>query len=300
MLMSQQHLTDDEDDWEQMMEHLVTEDDTPVDNRFSERQQRLLPAILFSSWEEGKPFEALSNVGLFYSLHGEPPVVPDFMLSLQVEPRPVTGKKADRSYMTWIYGKPPDLVIEVVSNREGEELGRKLEIYAKVRVTFYVVYDPFQALGDRELRAFRLVEGKYLEMVPPTWFPEVELGLTIWDGPVEDVEARWLRFTDVQGELLLTPEEKAEASLKEAREAVERAEEADSRADEASARAESSEARAEESRARAEQSEARAEQSEARAKQSEARAKQSEAELHQARANLEAMSKKLRDLGIEP
>lgn len=279
MLMSQPHLTDDEDDWEEMMAHLVTEDDAPVDNRFSERQQRLLPAILFSSWEEGKPFEALSNVGLFYSLHGDPPVVPDFMLSLQVEPRPVTGKKADRSYMTWVYGKPPDLVIEVVSNREGEELGRKLEVYAKVRVTYYVVFDPFRALGDRELRAFRLVEGKYLEMVPPTWFPEVELGLTIWDGPVEDVEARWLRFTDAQGELLLTPEEKAEASLKQAKEAVERAQRADTRADD---------------------SEARAAELQARAEESQARAEMSEAELRQMRAELEAMSKKLRDLGLEP
>ena len=47
------------------LSHLVTEDDTPVDNRFSERQQRLLPHLLFSSWPEGRPFEALSNVGLF-------------------------------------------------------------------------------------------------------------------------------------------------------------------------------------------------------------------------------------------
>ena len=46
------------------LSHLITEDDRPVDNRFSERQQKLLSAVLFESWDEGKPFEALVDVGL--------------------------------------------------------------------------------------------------------------------------------------------------------------------------------------------------------------------------------------------
>lgn len=237
MIVNAQVPHENEDDWEEMMAHLVTEDETPVDNRFSERQQRLLPSLLFSSWEEGKPFEAVSNVGLFYSLHGEPPVVPDFMLSLGVEPRPVTGAKADRSYMTWIYGKAPDLVIEVVSNKEGGELSTKLEIYAKVRVTYYVVYDPFAMLGERELRAFRLAEGRYLEMVPATWLPEIGLGLTVWEGELEDTTSRWLRFTDRNGELLKTADERAKESESRAKEAETRAEDAESRAAEAEARA---------------------------------------------------------------
>ena len=237
MIVNAQVPHENEDYWEEMMAHLVTEDETPVDNRFSERQQRLLPSLLFSSWEEGKPFEAVSNVGLFYSLHGEPPVVPDFMLSLGVEPRPVTGAKADRSYMTWIYGKAPDLVIEVVSNKEGGELSTKLEIYAKVRVTYYVVYDPFAMLGERELRAFRLAEGRYLEMVPATWLPEIGLGLTVWEGELEDTTSRWLRFTDRNGELLKTADERAKESESRAKEAETRAEDAESRAAEAEARA---------------------------------------------------------------
>jgi Uma2 family endonuclease len=230
-----QHLVESEDSWDIDMSHLVTEDDTPVDNRFSERQQRLLPHTLFCSWEQGKPFEALSNVGLFYALHGTPPVVPDFMLSLGVEPRPVSAEKINRSYMTWVYGKPPDLVIEVVSNKEGEELGRKLEIYAQVRVTYYVVFDPFFMLGERELRAFRLMEGRYLEMVPPTWFPEVGLGLTIWEGDLEGVTARWLRFTDRQGQLLASGHEKAEQAEAKAEQAEAKAEQAAAKAEQAAA-----------------------------------------------------------------
>ncbi|MFP4441437.1 MAG: hypothetical protein ACLFVO_29765 [Chloroflexaceae bacterium] len=50
------------------VEHLVTEDDTPVDI-FSSKQQRLLVEPLYSSWDgpgNGRPFLAMSNIGLFY------------------------------------------------------------------------------------------------------------------------------------------------------------------------------------------------------------------------------------------
>lgn len=47
--------------------HIVTEDDTPVDN-LSEKQQRLLTEALYSSWlapNGSKRFLAAANVGLF-------------------------------------------------------------------------------------------------------------------------------------------------------------------------------------------------------------------------------------------
>jgi hypothetical protein len=64
--------------------HLVTEDDTAVDNLVSEKQQRLLVECLYSSFETETPFLATANVGLFYGLK-QPPLVPDVMLSLDVE-----------------------------------------------------------------------------------------------------------------------------------------------------------------------------------------------------------------------
>ena len=48
------------------VDHIVTEDDTPVDNIFSEKQQRLLTEPLYSSWTPGRLFLAAANVGLFY------------------------------------------------------------------------------------------------------------------------------------------------------------------------------------------------------------------------------------------
>ena len=49
--------------------NIVTEDDEPVDNIFSEKQQRLLTETLYSSWEgpgDGRKFFAAANIGVFY------------------------------------------------------------------------------------------------------------------------------------------------------------------------------------------------------------------------------------------
>ena len=68
--------------------HLVTEDDTPVDNLFSEKQMRLLVDSLYNGWigpSDGRPFLATTDVALYYALR-MPPLVPDLLLSLGVAP----------------------------------------------------------------------------------------------------------------------------------------------------------------------------------------------------------------------
>jgi len=65
---------------------LVTEDDTPVDNLFSAKQQRLLVESLYTSWAgpgQGRPFLADTNVGVFSTVPRHP-LVPDAFLSLDV------------------------------------------------------------------------------------------------------------------------------------------------------------------------------------------------------------------------
>ena len=71
-----------EDFWPDV-DDLVTEDDTPADNIFSEKQQRLLTEPLYSSGLD-RPFAAMANVGLFYQTH-HPALVRDMLLSLGVE-----------------------------------------------------------------------------------------------------------------------------------------------------------------------------------------------------------------------
>ena len=163
-----------------VVETLVTEDDTPVDNVFSEKQQRLLTEPLFCSWSgpgEGRPFVAMANVGLFYALRG-PPVVPDVLLSLGVKLPADIRLKHNRSYFVWEYGgKAPEVVIEIVSNREGGEDTKKLATYAEIGIRYYVIYDPDHMLGAEALRVYRLEGMSFHRLDEPIWFREVGLGL---------------------------------------------------------------------------------------------------------------------------
>ena len=104
---------------------LVTEDDTPVDNFASEKQQRLLVCSLYSSWQE-QTFLAAANVGVFHT-DGQPAIVPDVFLSFDVQVPENWWDKQNRSYLVWKFGKPPEVVIEIVSNKVGDELGNKLK-----------------------------------------------------------------------------------------------------------------------------------------------------------------------------
>ena len=142
---------------------LVTEDDTPVDNLFSAKQQRLLVEPLYTSWSgpgEGRSFLADANVGLFYGV-SQPPLVPDAFLSLDVQVPDDVWAKAGRSYLIWEYGKPPDVVIEIVSNQKGEEAERKLRLYAQLGIPYYVIFDPTGQLRAGPLRVYHDCNNVY-------------------------------------------------------------------------------------------------------------------------------------------
>ncbi|MGF1494236.1 MAG: Uma2 family endonuclease [Microcoleaceae cyanobacterium] len=211
--------------------HLTIEDDTPVDNFQSAQQQRLLVDALCSNDILPLPFIAEANVGLFYKLKGEP-VVPDMFLSLDVQRAEDLSERRDRAYFVWEFGKVPDICIEIVSNREGDEVtlsarskskGRaksKKDIYAQIGVTYYAVYDPLRQIQDEAnmnnalLRIWSLISGEYVELTPEsgitalgqaTLLDTTGVGLTLWEGQFEEkVTRQWLRWCDPQGEVLPT------------------------------------------------------------------------------------------------
>ncbi len=187
--------------------HLVTEDDTPVDNFIQEKLQRFLVECLYSSLKLEIPFLAAANVGLFYAIK-QAPLVPDVMLSLEVAVPEDWSQKKNRSYFAWELGKLPEVAIEIVSNKKGEELGSKLKDYARAGVAYYVVFDPLQKLGESKLRVYGLREGIYTEL-ENSWMEQVGLGLTLWQGEFEGINYNWLRWCDREGNLLLTGNERA-------------------------------------------------------------------------------------------
>ena len=198
------------EDWPQV-DHLVTEDDTPVDNIYCEKQQRLLTQSLYDSWSgpsDGRTFIALANVGLFYGIN-QPPLVPDVLVSLDVELPADIWTKRHRSYMIWEYGKPPEVVLELVSNTIGGEADVKLRTYARMGVAYYVLYDPIKQLSDQVLRVYALHPGNAAEL-QDMWLQGVELGLMLWQGKFEDREDTWLRWRDRDGQMLLTGAERAD------------------------------------------------------------------------------------------
>ena len=208
------------------VEHLITEDDTPVDNMFSEKQRRLLTRSLYASWKgpgPNRPFLAASDVGIFRSVN-EPPVVPDVFLSLDVIPPEDWWIKKGRSYFIWEYHKPPDLVIEVVSNTKGGETDTKVERYAQFGVPYYVIFDPIEQVQEGRLRIYELTSIRTYRELSVDFLPSIGLGLQLWRGIFEKREATWLRWQDASGTLLVTGEERSEKETKRADQAEKRAE----------------------------------------------------------------------------
>jgi Uma2 family endonuclease len=235
------------------VEHLITEDDTPVDNIFSEKQQRLLTEPLYHSpdWAgEGRSFIALANVGLFYAI-SQPPYVPDMMLSLDVELPANLWIKKHRSYFVWQHGKSPDVVIEVVSNREGDEDQAKLVGYARIGIRYYVIYDPQRILSDQIVRAFSLHATGYHPLPEPIRLTGIGLGLTLWDGQYEDHHDTWLRWTDQHGRLIPTGVECTEHQRQRAETERRRADTEKQRAETEKQRADTEKQRAETEKQRA-------------------------------------------------
>ena len=117
--------------------------------------------------------------------------------------------KEHRSYLLWEFGKPPDVVIEIVSNTARGEADEKRQKYARMRVIYYVIYDPLRQVMPDVLTIYRL-SGTGYERHSSRRFPDIGLGVTLWEGTYEGKTDTWLRWTDADGNLILTGKERAE------------------------------------------------------------------------------------------
>jgi len=120
-----------------------------------------------------------------------------------------------QSYDVDAEGKPPELVVEVVSPWSYErDLEDKPTIYDAMGVREFVIFFSRRRRRDPELTGYR--RDRLGQFVP--WQPDERgvlwcetlggLGITVADG-------RWLRLVDADGQLLPTAEEEADALLVE-------------------------------------------------------------------------------------
>ncbi|WP_414564810.1 MULTISPECIES: Uma2 family endonuclease [unclassified Anabaena] len=224
--MVEQILINEDDFYIPDANQLITEDDTPVDNFASAKQQRLLVGSLYSSLQN-QILLAEANVGIYYT-DLQPAIVPDVFLSLDVQVPDNWWEKNNRCYMVWRFGKPPEVVLEIVSNKEGDELGKKLRIYEHMRASYYIVYDPTQQLGEKILRVYELRGRRYFE-TSETWLEQVGLGITLWSGEFEGRQDTWLRWCYQDKTVLPTGDERAEQEHQRAEQEHQRAEQAEQR-----------------------------------------------------------------------
>ncbi len=255
------------------LERLPTEDDLPYDDgRPMETQRHVLQLMLLQEtlqyhWRDRDDVYIGANMFVYYSLPQAEAVIRelDYELGEREEPPPgerafrgpdlfvVLGveKRERKSWVVWQEGKGPDVVIELLSESTAKvDKGKKKRIYQnELRVPEYFWYDPFSG----ELAGFKLHEGVYEPIAPDERGRLIsrQLGLALvrWEGVYKDVEARWLRWETLEGELLPTPAEVAEEERRRAEEERRRAEEERRRAEEAQRQAEEERRRAEEAEA---------------------------------------------------
>lgn len=211
-------------------EDVVIVDGAPVDSTYAEKEMRLLAESL-QFWEgpgTGRTYWVAANVGLFHTRQ-EPPLVPDVFLSLDPKtdpnPWPAWGRPSKR-YQTYFYevqGKPPELVIEIVSEEEGGETTRKFKQYAEWDVRYYIIHDPLMTLlRGRTLALYELRRGSYAEM-KTKWLEDVGLGVTLWRGEYENMDFEWLRWVDKRGRMIPTGQEYGQQARQRTRQARQRA-----------------------------------------------------------------------------
>lgn len=193
---------------------LPCSDDTPVDNE----DQNLLPNILLfllnTIWANRRDWFFGVDMGIYHTTGVSPkvPVVPDGFLSLGVERR--KGGKSRRSYVLWEENDVvPILALEIVSWTPGGEYDEKAEIYAKLGVLYYVIYNSefWQRDGHQPFEIYKLVQGSYqLQTGEPYWMPEIQLGIGRCSVAFGTVPQEILAWYDQQGTRYLTAEERAE------------------------------------------------------------------------------------------
>jgi Uma2 family endonuclease len=142
--------------------------------------------------------------------------VPDAFVVKGLAPKP------HRVYKTWVEGKGPDVVIETTSRKtRRKDTVEKPQLYARLGVQEYFLFDPDQEYLDPPLQGHRLSGGVYAPIDPDQagCLESRELGLRLC---VEEGHLRFYRLDT--GQRLLTPAERATAESQRATAEAERAE----------------------------------------------------------------------------
>ena len=150
---------------------------------------------------------------LFYYVQGDPTfmVVPDVFV-VQGIPKGLREK-----YLLWKEGKAPSLVIEVTSkSTRRKDMTFKKDLYQRLGVTEYFLFDPLQDYLRPPLQGYRLFDHRYRPIRPE---PDGSLVSTV-TGLVFGLEGNRIRARDATTGAPLLRREEVDAKANRAEERI--------------------------------------------------------------------------------
>ena len=194
--------------WEKLPADFILPDE-PVESNL----QPLLAAALRESLELASLIREsmliASNLGICATVGGKIVVkAPDWLYVPSVNALP--EGEIRRSYTPYAEGELPTIVMEFISETEGEEYSinpyypyGKWHFYEQIlQIPVYVIFQP----KTGKLDIYRLVSGKYELQRPDKhqryWLEEIGLFLGVWQGRKAEVKTYWLRWWGQSGNLL--------------------------------------------------------------------------------------------------
>ena len=215
-------------------DQLKSDDGIPMETQRHKMQMDLLIHSLYPWLEKQDNAYIGGNMFIYYSaaqLKNEDFKGPDFFAVLDVP------KVERKSWVVWEEGKAPDVVIELLSDSTANyDKTDKKEVYQnQMRVPEYFWYHPFH---PEDFAGFRLNGRSYqpLNLEENGYFCEsLQLYLTRWEGNYEGVTTTWVRWADLDGNLLPTRGEIAQQAQAQAQQAQAQAQQAQAQAQQAQA-----------------------------------------------------------------
>ena len=189
--------------------------------RFEARDDVCIEMDMFVYYEEGNPRASIS---------------PDIFVVFGVPKEPIRT-----IYKVWEEGKAPDVTFELTSPKTRRvDMDKKRDIYERIGVREYFMYDPLAAYLKPALQGLRLVHGRYQPIVPGAdgALMSEALGLHL-----QLVEGRLYFFDPATGERLLSIQEQHAVEEEARRQAEARAAAEEEARRKAEARAAAAEAR---------------------------------------------------------
>ena len=119
--------------------------------------------VMLREYFRDDPHVYVSGDLLLYYEEGNPrrSVAPDVFVVKGVP----SGRR--RIYKLWEEGQPPDVVFEVTSrSTRREDLRTKHDLYARLGVTEYFLFDPLDEYLRPPLQGYRLAQGRYVPLRP--------------------------------------------------------------------------------------------------------------------------------------